>query len=98
MDKKGFLISIIQKSRRIIPVKQLRKTIGALQDRSREFITLITYISAAGRRLPPLIIFGSQSRDIQASWISDIELDNPVQRSYFATSETGWSSDIHRLN
>ena len=36
----------------------------AVQDGSREFITLIACVSAIGRRLPPTLLYTSESHDL----------------------------------
>ena len=99
-DEKGFLIGLIQKTLRIIPIKSLKKgrIRGALQDGNREFISLLAYISAAGQRLSLGLIYCSESGNIQESWLEDFNTQELSQRAYFATSATGWTSDIHGLS
>jgi hypothetical protein len=100
MDEKGFLLGLLKRVRRIVPTSFIKngQIRGSLQDGSREFITLLAAISAEGRRLPPAIIYASQSGDMQDTWLEDFEPSDPVQRTYFATSETGWSSNNHGLS
>jgi hypothetical protein len=67
MDEKGFLIGLIHKMRRIVPLEALIKglTKGLIQDGSREFITLIAAVSAVGNVIPPALLYASESGDLQ---------------------------------
>lgn len=95
MDEKGFLIGLLKRARRIVPVRSWKRgdIRGALQDGSREFITLIAAVSAAGRRCPPGIIFSSESGDLLDTWLEDMHLDHEDERAYVAASVNGWSSE-----
>jgi hypothetical protein len=55
------------------------------QDSSREFITLIAYISALGKVIPLTLLYKG-SRDLQDSWVEDIEPDNV---GYFGSTANG---------
>jgi len=92
MDEKGFLIGVTQKSRRIFTKKwkESGKLIGHTQDGSRTWISLIATICADCTSLPPVLIYPSQSGDLQESWLQDYE---PGDGTYFATSESGWTSN-----
>jgi hypothetical protein len=59
--------------KRIVSKEALKrgKLLGATQDGSREFITLLACISAAGKRLPPLLIYKGESHDLQDTWVED---------------------------
>jgi hypothetical protein len=48
-----------------------KKLLGASQDGSREFITLIASISAAPACIPPALIYQGESHDLQDSWLDD---------------------------
>lgn len=95
MDEKGFLLGCLKKCRRIVPVSALEagRVRGILQDGSREFVTLLACISAAGKRMSPAIIFSSESGEIQESWVEDFPSCNTSKRTMFATSTNGWSSN-----
>jgi len=99
-DEKGFLIGLIQKTKRIVPLSMLKskRTRGAIQDGSREFLTLIACVNALGDRLPPSLIYKSQSGDLQTTWLDDFDEQDPSKRAYFAASEKGWTSNIHGRN
>jgi hypothetical protein len=83
-----------------VPIKSLKKgrIRGALQDGNREFISLLACVNATGQRLSPGLIYCSESGDIQESWLEDFNTQEISQRAYFATSATGWTSDIHGLS
>jgi hypothetical protein len=98
MDEKGFLLGIIHASKRIVPIRALKKglTRGQLQDGSREFITLIGAINTMGNTVPPALIYASESGDLQDTWVDDF--DQSIQNAYFGTSQTGWTNDQLGLN
>jgi hypothetical protein len=93
LDEKGFLIGICHASKRIVPTRSLKsgRIKGALQDGSREFITLLAAVSAEGDCLAPALIYQSDSGDLQDSWLE--EFDESSQKAYFGASSTGWTSD-----
>ena len=66
--------------------------LGASQDGSREFITLIASISAAPTCIPPALIYQGQSNDLQDTWLDDF--DDSKDLAFFASSEKGWSNDL----
>jgi hypothetical protein len=66
----------------------------AVHDRSREFITFMACVSALGKTLLLTIIFKGDSRDIQESWVTDVEKE---EVAFFACSENRWSSDAYGL-
>jgi hypothetical protein len=98
LDEKGFIIGIIQRTRRIVPISQLKRNRvkGALQDGSREFITILACVSAVGERLPPSLIYKSTSGDLQDTWLDDVDETDKSKRAYFRASEKGWTSNFHR--
>jgi len=55
MDKKGFLISVLNKGKRIYTKSEAvrGKLLGASQDGNREWITIIASVYADGTSLPP---------------------------------------------
>lgn len=87
MDEKGFLMGIIQKSKRVF-TKDV-KIEGSGQDGNREWITILATICMDGSFLPPSIIYQAISDNLQDSW-----LDNYRQQEvYFTSSKTGWTND-----
>jgi hypothetical protein len=67
----------------------------AATDGSREFISLLAYISADGSSLPPALIYEGKSHDLQSSWLEELGDDDSV---YFAASDNGWSCNSLGLN
>ena len=67
MNEKGFLIEICGTMKRIVFKKKLKKqkVLGACQDGSREFVSLLTCICADGSALPPALIYAGKSGDLQ---------------------------------
>jgi len=93
MDEKGFFLGRITKAKRIFP-KDLwasQKLLGAGQDGSREWITLVATICADGSVLPPLLIYDSTSGSMQVSWVQDFNSNE--HQAWFTASPDGWTSD-----
>jgi hypothetical protein len=93
MDEKGFLIGHLQKVQRIFPKALMKQQnlLGAGQDGSGEWITLIATICADGSSLPPALIYKAVSGDPQDTWLQDyIANERPC---WFASSPNGWTSD-----
>jgi c-di-GMP-related signal transduction protein len=69
MDKKGFLIGIRSAIKRIMSKKayKLSQVRQALQDSSREFITLIAYVSAIEKASIPTLLYKGNLGDLQDS-------------------------------
>lgn len=93
MDEKGFLIGHLQKARRIFSKSLMKqqKFLGASQDGSREWITLVATICADGTSLPPALIYKAVSGDLQDTWFQDYDPDE--HPCWFASSPNGWTSD-----
>lgn len=87
MDESGFAIGVSQSSRALVNARELSrwKVIPGRQ----EWVTTIECISAAGKALPPLIIF--KAKDTNSSWIPK---HTPLDWR-FTTSSSGWTSDSH---
>ncbi len=93
MDEKGFLLGLLQKTRRVFSLKHLDsgKLLDAGQDGNREWITLIATICMDMTDIPPSIIYQAISGNIQDSWLT--EYDPKEQSCFFASSATGWTND-----
>jgi len=52
----------------------------------QEWVSIIECVSAAGRSLPPAVIFKGEG--LQSSWLTDL-----VDGWHYATSENGWTSN-----
>lgn len=93
MDEKGFMLGKLGRSKRIFDRKVYRQggVTTAVQDSSREWVTVLACISSDGIALNPGLIFQSDSGDLKSSWVESIE---PEKHSVFITSSsTGWSNN-----
>ena len=96
-DEKGFLIGLLRTLKRIVPINAIKdgRSLGAAQDGSREFISLLACISAAGKVLPPALIYEGSTFDLQDTWVDDVKEKDEV---YFASTKNGWSCDALGLD
>jgi hypothetical protein len=88
MDKKGFMIGELSKSKHVF-LKQLwesKEMISALQDGSRDWVTIIAAICADGTLLPPSIIYTSANSTLQQSWMAEVKVNK--HKACFASSAT----------
>lgn len=93
MDKKGFIIGVIGKTKRVFDkvLYKKRQFKQASQDGSWDWITVIGAICADGTTLPPAVIYSATRNKIQANWVRDV---NPQEHSlYVRVSPTGWTND-----
>jgi hypothetical protein len=89
MDEKGFIISIVQKQKRVFTHKYFKsgRLIGAAQDGNREWVTVVSTVCQDNTYLPPYIIYQALSGNIQDTWLNDY---NPgKQECYFASTPKG---------
>ncbi len=86
-------MGVSRKSKRVIPLAQLliKQLIGASQDSNREFITLIPAICADRSRIPPTLIYKSESGAIMDTWLDNFNNGNEI--TYFAATQKGWSNE-----
>jgi hypothetical protein len=93
MDEKGFLLGVVGRSKRIFSKRQWdkREVRAALQDGSREFLTLLACCCADGSSLPPGLIYAATHGGIRSSWVEDIKAG---EHDVFITSSlSGWSNN-----
>ena len=92
MDEKGFLIGMLQKTRRIFTKawQEQGKLQGAAQDGNRTWITLVACVCADGTSLPPALIYPATSGNLQNTWLDDYQ---PEDGCYFTSSPTGWTNN-----
>ena len=92
-DEKGFLIGVSRSTKRYVSIVQLvtKQLLGASQDGNREFIIFIGCICADGTRIPPALIYKSESGEIMDTWLDDYDQDGEM--AFFATSQKGWSNE-----
>ena len=93
IDEKGFLLGVIGRSKRVFSreIWERKEVREALQDGSREWITVLACVCADGSALPPGIIYESANKGIQSSWVEDIEVGEHTAN--VTSSPTGWSND-----
>ena len=92
-DKKGFLIGLARKCKRIVAMAQLlmKQLMGASQNGNRENITLMATICADGSRIPPALIYQNETGLIQDTWLEDFDENREV--AYFAATQKGWTNE-----
>jgi hypothetical protein len=76
IDENDFSIGITGRSKRVFSRQMWEKkeeVTAALQDGSREWITLLACVSADGSALPPNHIYQATAGSIQSSWFRDIK-------------------------
>jgi hypothetical protein len=73
-DEKGFLIGVQRSTKRIMSKEACEsgRVRQLAQDGSREFIFLLASVSAAGRALPPALIYKGKSRKLLDTWVEDM--------------------------
>lgn len=93
MDEKGFLMGRTHKAKRVFnkDLKASCKLLGAGQDGSREWITVVGCICADGTALPPLLIYKSKANNVQDSWLEDFDAEK--HDCWFTSSPNGWTTD-----
>ena len=93
MDEKGFLIGVIGRSKRVFSREmwERKEVRAALQDGSREWITLLACVCADGSALPPGIIYKAADDGIQSNWVEDIRAGETT--AHVTSSPTGWTND-----
>jgi hypothetical protein len=93
MDEKGFMIGVLQSSRRYFNASEAKskRLKGAGQDGNREWITIIASICQEGKPPPPAIIYAAAINNHQDTWYEDLDTDEAV--AHFITSPNGWTND-----
>jgi hypothetical protein len=92
MNKKGFLIGVVSKMKRIFSQRRYEQGLRqVLQDGNREWITTVACICADGTKLSPTLIYQAKSGLIQDSWVEDFKPKG--QDCFFTTSLSGWTND-----
>jgi len=90
MDEKGFMIGVLQRSRRVFTrsSQQSKELAKAGQDGSRQWITIVAAICADDTSLPPAIIYPGE---LQSDWLE--EFDPMQHKCVFAGSLKGWTNN-----
>ena len=91
MDEKGFLLGVLQKTRRIYKLSELRKgrLKGVGQDGSRSWITLMASCCMDGTSLPRAVVYQALSDNLQDTWLDGFDLKEHC--CFFTSSKTGWT-------
>jgi hypothetical protein len=86
MDEISFAIGVIGKSRMTLrrEVYEAKRFSSAIQDGSREWVTVLAAICADESTLPLGFIFAAASKDTQSVWIENIKTG--YHSVYFTTS------------
>jgi hypothetical protein len=93
MDEKGFLIGVIQKSKRVFTKSAVKRgqLIGAGQDGNREWITVLATICQDGSSITPCLIYQALTGNLQDTWLDDFDSNKDI--IHFASSPSGWTND-----
>jgi hypothetical protein len=97
MDEKGFMIGVLSKSKRVFSKQlwELKEITLALQDGSRDWVTIMAAICADGTPLPSGMIYTLANSTLQQSWVAEVKVNK--HEAFFALSLTGWSNNELRL-
>ena len=66
----------------------------AMQDGSRESISLLAYVNALGAKGTTCLLYQGASQDLQSSWVEDLDEEYPA---FFGCTEKGWTNDAMGL-
>ena len=93
MDEKGFMIGVLGRSKRVFDKEKWysKEVKAALQDGSREWITLLACVCADGSALPPGLIYEAAAGAIQSDWVEDIDAEKHT--AFVASSTSGWTNN-----
>jgi len=93
MDEKGFLIGYLTKSKRVFTkaLFESGKLLGAAQDGSRKWVTVVATICADGTSLSPGLIYEGQPNTIQDTWLEGVNEEEHL--AFLTSSANGWTND-----
>ncbi|KAF1978838.1 hypothetical protein BU23DRAFT_563725 [Bimuria novae-zelandiae CBS 107.79] len=93
MDEKGFMIGMLSRCKRVFnrPLWESRTVRQAIQDGSRDWVSLIACICADGSCVDPALIYPSTVGNLQDTWLEDF--DPSHHQAFFSASESGWSNN-----
>ena len=57
----------------LLEVYKSGRILQAAQDGNREFITLIAYVSALGKKTPITLLYKNESYNLRDTWVEDLE-------------------------
>jgi hypothetical protein len=93
MDEKGFMIGVVGRTKGVFS-KQLwesKRMTSALQNRSRDWVTVVATICADETTLPSCIIYTSANSTLQQSWVADFKVAK--HQAFFTSSASGWTNN-----
>jgi hypothetical protein len=93
MNEKSFLIGVLSHSKRVFSRElwEKKEVTAALQDGSREWITLLAAICADGEVLPTGIIYASQNSTLRDTWVAGIKAGK--HDVFVGSTSSGWSNN-----
>ncbi len=93
MDKKGFLIGVLGKQKRIFSraSAHTRKDLVVTQDGNREWITVLACVCADGIACPPALVYEAVSGDLQDTWVQDFLFKK--DEIFLTSSPSRWTSN-----
>jgi hypothetical protein len=93
IDEKGFLIRITDRSKRIFSRRmwERKEVRAAIQDGSREWITVLECVCADGSNLSPSLIYQSAASVTRSSWVEDTEANE--HSVHVTSSPSGWTNN-----
>jgi hypothetical protein len=95
-DEKGCLIGFLKAMKRIMTQEAYKsgQVRQAGQDGSREFISLLAYVSEIGHKIPATLLNKGESFDLRDTGVEDLEDPDDF---FFGASSNGWRSDAFGL-
>jgi hypothetical protein len=87
-DEKGFLMGQGRAIKRIMTQEALKSgpVTKSKQDGRREFISVLAYISAIGKWIPPLLVYKGDSGDLMSTWVDEVTTNS---QAHFTVSSNG---------
>ena len=93
MDKKGFLIGITSRSKRVFSrrIWEKKEVRASVQDGNRTWITVLACICADGSSLPPSLIYEAANKSIRLDWVEGIKAGE--HEVFITSSPSGWTNN-----
>jgi hypothetical protein len=93
MNEKGFMLGVEGKTKRWFSKEEWVKggKRAAIQDGSRQWVTVLASICADRTTLPPGIIYDGKNGNIRDTWVDKISEEK--HQVFVASSDSGWTND-----
>jgi hypothetical protein len=93
MNEKGFMLGVEGKTKRWFSKEEWVKggKRAAIQDGSRQWVTVLASICADGTTLPPGIIYDGKNGNIRDTWVDEISEEK--HQVFVASLDSGWTND-----